>query len=109
MDTKTDAASLAAAPAKSRPYKITIGQGLYLLVNPNGSKLWRLKYYFGRQEKGLALGAFPAISLEQACHARDEARAMVKGGTDPSEVRKAERAEHQPQRARAKAFRWTTP
>jgi len=105
MDAKPDAASLAAAPAKSKPYKITIGQGLYLLVNPNGSKLWRFKYRFAGQEKGLAMGSFPAISLEQAIQARDEARAMVKDGTDPGALRKAERAERQTQRARAKAFR----
>ncbi len=105
MDAKPDSVSLAAAPAKSKPYKITIGQGLALLVNPNGAKLWRFRYRFGGVAKSLSMGAIPAVSLEQAIQARDEARTMVKNGTDPSAVRKAERAERQTQRARAKAFR----
>ncbi len=105
MDAETDATRLAAALPKAKPYKIAISQGLYLLVNPSGSKLWRLKYYFARKEKGLSLGAFPTVSLEMAIQARDEARAMLKTGADPSTVRKAERAASAPQRQRANTFR----
>ena len=42
------------------------GQGLYLLVKPNGSKLWYLKYRYAGKEKKLAFGAYPTVSLAQA-------------------------------------------
>ncbi|MFC0708520.1 Arm DNA-binding domain-containing protein [Azorhizophilus paspali] len=105
MSTTPDAASLAAAPAKSKPYKITIGQGLALLVNPSGSKQWRFRYRFGGVAKSLSMGPFPAVPLEQAIQARDEARAMLKAGTDPSAARKAGREANMPQRQRANTFR----
>lgn len=105
MSATLDDSGLSALQPKDRPYKVSAGAGLFLEVNPHGSKLWRLKYRFGGKENKLALGAFPAVSLEQARQARDEARAMVKAGTDPSAVRKEAKAEQQNQRARAKAFR----
>lgn len=105
MSTTPDSAALVALRPKDRPYKVGVGAGLYLEIKPNGSKLWRLKYRFAGKENKLSLGAFPSVSLEQASQARDEARAMLKAGTDPSAARKAERAERQTQRARAKAFR----
>jgi hypothetical protein len=44
--------------SKEKPYKLSDGKGLYLLINPNGSKYWRLKYRFGGKEKTLALGVY---------------------------------------------------
>jgi hypothetical protein len=40
----------------SKAYKLTDGEGMVLLVHPNGSKYWRLRYRFGGKEKMLALG-----------------------------------------------------
>ncbi len=60
---------------------------------------------FAGKENKLSLGAFPSVTLEQACRARDDARALIKAGVDPSAKRKAERAERITQRARANAFR----
>lgn len=59
------------APAAT-PYKKTDERGLYLEVFPNGSKLWRLKYYVAGKEKRIALGAWPEVTLQKARHARDE-------------------------------------
>ncbi|BAN98030.1 hypothetical protein E05_32640 [Plautia stali symbiont] len=42
--------------AKDKAYKLSDGGGLYLLVNTNGSRYWRLKYRFAGKEKLLALG-----------------------------------------------------
>lgn len=105
MSAIPDATALSALPPRSKPYKATIGHGLYLEVTPHGSKLWRLKYRLAGKENKLSLGAFPSVSLEQACKSRDDLRAMVKAGIDPSAKRKAERAEREAQRARAAAFR----
>ncbi|MCY1415144.1 hypothetical protein D9M71_306130 [compost metagenome] len=74
MEATPDAARLAAAPPKEKPYKITVGRGLVLLVNPNGSKLWRLNYRFGGVAKSLSFGPFPAITLPHAIKARDHVR-----------------------------------
>src|SRR5690606_18747053 len=67
------------------------GGGLYLEVTPGGSRLWRLKYRFSGREKRLALGAFPEVGLAEARRRRDEARAHLRDGRDPSEVRRSDR------------------
>ncbi|RYI16689.1 MAG: DUF4102 domain-containing protein [Acetobacteraceae bacterium] len=61
----TDSAIRAAA-ARDKPFKLGDAGGLYLLVNPGGSKLWRMKYRFNGREKLLALGSYPLIGLKQA-------------------------------------------
>jgi transcriptional regulator with XRE-family HTH domain len=79
------------AQPRERPYKLSAERGLFLLVNPNGSKLWRLKYRFGGKEKLLALGAYPDVAVATARQKRDAARATLDAGTDPSAARKAKR------------------
>ena len=87
----TDTAVKAAGP-RERPYKIADAAGLYLYVTPAGGRLWRLKYRFQGREKALSLGAFPAVSLTEARARRNQARALLATGEDPSAVRQAERA-----------------
>ena len=72
------------ARPKAKPYKLSDGSGLHLLVEPNGSKLWRFRYQFDRKEKMMSLGSFPEVSLATARTKRDEARKLVATGTDPS-------------------------
>ena len=48
---------------QDKPKKYSDGGGLFLLVNPNGSKLWRLAYRFDGKQKTLAFGAYPPVSL----------------------------------------------
>lgn len=73
--------------AKAR--KVADERGLYLLINPNGSKLWRLKYRFEGKEKLLALGSYPDVSLKSARDRRDDARRLLAEGIDPGDHRKA--------------------
>ncbi|MEA5112931.1 MAG: integrase arm-type DNA-binding domain-containing protein [Geobacteraceae bacterium] len=80
------------AKPKSRDYKLMDGYGLFLLVTPSGSKLWRLDYRFGGKRKVIAFGAYPAVSLADARHRRDEAKILIANGVDPGEVRKAKKA-----------------
>ncbi|CAB5521568.1 integrase [Stutzerimonas stutzeri] len=84
----TDSAIKAAKP-KEKPYKLTDGQGLYLEIMPNGSKLWRMKYRHSDKEKRLALGAYPDLPLAKARQKRAEAREQLASGIDPSEQKKA--------------------
>ncbi|WP_299066997.1 integrase arm-type DNA-binding domain-containing protein [Accumulibacter sp.] len=76
-----------AAPAE-KSYKLADGSGMYLLVDPKGGKYWRLDYRFSGMRKTLALGAFPDVSLQASRKARDQARARLRSGEDPSEIRR---------------------
>jgi integrase len=71
--------------------KLFDGGGLFLWLRPNGAKLWRLKYRHSGVEKALSIGVYPEISLKQARAARDEARALLSRGVDPSPKKQAER------------------
>jgi hypothetical protein len=84
-------AKLRALKGKAAPFKISDAEGLYLLVAPSGSKMWRLAYRFDGKQKTLALGHYPVISLLEARRARDVAKRLLRDGTDPSTERKAER------------------
>ncbi|WP_341304343.1 integrase arm-type DNA-binding domain-containing protein [Pseudomonas sp. TMP25] len=85
----TDSAIKAAKPRESL-YKLTDGQGLYLEIKPNGSKLWRFKYRFGGKDMvPLSFGPYPDLSLVKARHKRTKARELLTDGMDPSEQKKA--------------------
>lgn len=84
-------ATIKAAKPRTKAYKMGDGEGLYLLVHPNGSKYWRFKYRVNGKEKTLALGKFPDISLADARIRRGDARKSVAAGIDPGAARKAEK------------------
>ena len=75
---------------KDKAYKVFDGQGLFLHIKPNGSKLWRLKYRFKEKEKLFAIGKYPEVTLAEARKERDEAKKMIFGMNpkDPLEVKK---------------------
>lgn len=79
------------ARAIDKPVKLFDGGGLYLLVNPNGSRWWRFKYRYLGKEKLLSLGTYPDVSLKDARDRRDQARKQLVSGIDPSEHRKAQK------------------
>lgn len=80
-----------AAKSAAKAYTLFDSQGLYLFVQPNGSKLWRYKYRFLDKQKTLHLGKWPAVSLADARVRRDEARAKVAAGIDPALEKKRAR------------------
>ena len=61
----------------ARPQKLSDGEGLFLLVQPNGSKLWRLAYRFLGKQKALALGSYPRVTLAEARRKRDDAKRLL--------------------------------
>lgn len=75
------------AKPRSKPYKLTDGKGMHLLVQANGSRLWRLAYRFDGKQKTLAIGRYPALSIRAARAARDAARAELDAGVDPMAVK----------------------
>lgn len=86
----TDTAIKAAKPTR-KPYKLFDGGGLYLLINPDGSRWWRFKYRYAGKEKLLALGIYPEVGLKKARDRHSEARSVLSDGIDPSVARKAEK------------------
>ena len=83
------------AKSENKVRKISDGKGMYLQVNPDGSKYWRLAYRFDGKQKLLALGVYPEVSLQKAREKRDFARELLSEGVDPSENRKAQKAARQ--------------
>ena len=79
------------AKPRDKPYKLTDGSGLHLLVTPSGSKLWRFRYRFGGKQLMLSFGAFPEVSLVKARAKRDDARALIADGKDPSQQKKLDK------------------
>ncbi|WP_140182047.1 tyrosine-type recombinase/integrase [Providencia stuartii] len=79
------------AKPKDKEYKLSDERGLYLLVKPNGSRYWRMKYRFAGKEKKLSIGVYPGISLADARVKRDEARKLLAEGNDPAEQKKLEK------------------
>jgi integrase len=79
------------AKATDKPLMLSDGFGLHLLVQPNGSKLWRFRYRFGGRANMLTFGAFPTVSLASARSRRDDARKLLASGTDPSVKRKLDK------------------
>ncbi|MCB1543790.1 MAG: tyrosine-type recombinase/integrase [Rhodoblastus sp.] len=80
--------AISKAAPKDKPYKLSDGFGLHLLVEPNGSKKWRFRYHFAKREKMIALGTYPATSIADARARRDQARSLLEKGIDPSAHRR---------------------
>ncbi len=83
----TDTAVRNAKP-REKPYKVTDMQGLYLLVNPHGSKLWRLRYRMDGVERKLSIGPYPQITLAEARAIRDTARKQIAFDIDPNAAKR---------------------
>ena len=84
----TTATAIKNAKPEAKPYKLTIGQGLHLIVRPSGSKTFRLKYRIHGKEKLLTIGTYPEVSLAQANKAAFEARELLAQNIDPQQQKK---------------------
>ncbi|MFE4110613.1 tyrosine-type recombinase/integrase [Kosakonia sp. YIM B13611] len=77
-----------------KPFKVSDSHGLYLLVNPGGSRLWYLKYRINGKESRLGLGPYPVVSLSHARQQRDGIRKLLALNINPAHQRIEERASH---------------
>ena len=87
----TDTTIKTAKPA-DKPVKMTDGDGLYLLIHPNGGKWWRFDYRFDGKRKTLSMGVYPDVPLKAARDRRDDARKQIANGIDPGEHRKTHKS-----------------
>ena len=81
----------AAKPA-DRPLKLSDGGGMFLLIQPDGARWWRLSYRYAGLQKTISLGVYPEVGLKAAREARDAARERLAQGIDPSVERKVRKA-----------------
>ncbi|MDP1637899.1 MAG: tyrosine-type recombinase/integrase [Candidatus Nitrotoga sp.] len=80
------------AKPKNKPYKLSDGGGLFMLVQPNGAKYWRMDYSFAGKRKTLAIGVYPDVSLSDARVRRDAARQQLANDIDPSAEKQTKKA-----------------
>ena len=80
-----------AAKTATTPKKLFDGGGLYLRIDPKGSKLWRMAYRFDGEERSLSFGGYPGVSLKDARARRDEAKALLADAVDRGQQRKLEK------------------
>lgn len=74
-----------------KPYTLPDGGGLYLLVNPDGSKYWRMQCRFAGKPRLLAFGKYPEVSLADARDARNSAKKQISAGIDPAQAKRIEK------------------
>ena len=83
------------AKPREKPYKIYAEDGMYLLVNPRGSKLWQMKYLYDGKASTYSIGRYGigqnGVTLAKAREARDAAKRLLKEGRDPTLVRRLSR------------------
>ncbi|MEI6708113.1 MAG: integrase arm-type DNA-binding domain-containing protein [Methylococcales bacterium] len=94
------------AKPQDKPYKIADDKGMYLLVNPNGSKYFRLDYRYNKKRKTLALGTYPATTLKMAREKMNNARELLANGIDPCLDRKIKKIATVENSFKAIALEW---
>ena len=80
--------SIRKAQILEKQYKIYDGDGMFLLIHPNGSKYWRMKYTFDGKSKLASFGVWPGVSLKEARESRHEAKQKIKVGINPVEEKR---------------------
>lgn len=86
-----NAAWIARAKPKDKPYKLSDRDGLYLFVKPSGSRYWRMNYRFEGSQRTIAFGRYPEVPLIDAREKLRDARALLAKGIDPVDHAKLER------------------
>jgi hypothetical protein len=92
-------ATIRNAVRRHKPYRLSDGMGLCLIVNPDGSKWWRFRYPYGLKstirkgknreaEKTLSFGVYPEVRLAEARERREE---KLRKRVDPAAERKLEK------------------
>ena len=92
----TDAEIRASKPSE-KPYKLFDGGGLYLLINPDGSRWWRVKYRYAGKEKLVSVGVYRPgqpghVGAKEARDSLDAIKRQLREGVDPGAARKAEKS-----------------
>lgn len=84
-------------PSDKNQIKKFDGNGLFLLIKKNNSKLWRLRYKYANKHQEMALGKYPTISLHEARKSSEKAHLLLAQGINPMEKRKERKKASNPQ------------
>ncbi|MCX6072725.1 MAG: integrase arm-type DNA-binding domain-containing protein [Campylobacterales bacterium] len=76
------------AKPKDKKYTLSDGNGLQLLIKPDGKKIWEIRYTIDGKPKATTAGTYPTVSLKQAREKRDELKVKVSTGVDPIQEKK---------------------
>ena len=60
------AAWVSRAKPKDKPYKLSDRDGLYLLVEPSGGRVWRMNYRIHGRQITITFGRWPELLLGEA-------------------------------------------
>lgn len=99
---KSDASIKAQKPVIGKVTRLSDGDGLYLLIRPDGARWWRFDFSFEGKRKTLSLGVYPDTSLSLARKKADDARSLLAEGINPSDKRKSSKEEIQVQEENAR-------
>jgi integrase len=68
---------------KEKDYKLSDGQGLYIVIKSNGTKMWRFDFTFLGKRKSMSFGIYDEVSLKEARQKREKARKNIERGINP--------------------------
>ena len=77
---------------ESKMYKKPDGKGLWLIVNPNGTKFWRYDFKYGNKNLSMSFGIYPEIGLKEARDKREEARELLTNNINPISLKRIKKA-----------------
>src|SRR6266404_1019839 len=80
------------AEPRPKPYKLYDGDGLLIIIRPNGNKWWRFKYRYAGKEQSYSVGVYPVVSIDGAREIRDWCREQLSRGIDPNTVKRESKA-----------------
>ncbi len=76
------------AEIRQKDYKLTDGQGLYVVIKVDGTKYFRFDFTYGGKRKSTSFGVYPKVSLKEAREKRDEARELLSKNINPISAKK---------------------
>ncbi|WP_432737989.1 integrase arm-type DNA-binding domain-containing protein [Haemophilus influenzae] len=90
----------------SKEYIKSDGNGLYIRIKPNGTKIWYFAYKWHKKHRKMSLGAFPDLSLAYAREIATEYRGLILRNIDPLEYRNSSNIEEKKTTFAEMAIRW---
>ena len=98
--TKLTELTIKNAKPKVKEYPLNDGDGMHLLIKPDGTKQWVFRYHSSSQNKRrkTTFGSYPSVSLAAARKKRDEFLSIIGNGKDPVDAKRKAKAEEQLQK-----------
>lgn len=76
---------------RTKPYKLSDRDGLYLLIDPSGRRVWRMNFRIHGKQRTITFGRWPELLLADARERLLDARRLLAKGMDPTEQAKLEK------------------